>query len=373
MSANDAAAAAEPKKTPLYDLHHELGGKVVDFAGWALPVQYPTGIKAEHLHCRAQAGLFDVSHMGQVRLVGESAAADFETLVPGNLQGLAAGKARYTMFTNEAGGILDDLIVSNAGDHLLAVVNASCRDADIARLRARLEPAVTVEELTERAMLALQGPAAAAALARLAPASEELSFMSTAEMAVDGLACRVSRLGYTGEDGFEISVAAEDAEALARSLLAQPEVAPIGLGARDSLRLEAGLCLYGNDIDSTTTPIEAQLQWSIGKRRRDEGGYPGAAIIAAQLAEGPRRKLVGIRPDGPAPAREQTEIQNDAGQAIGVVTSGGFGPSVGGPVAMGYVDSAYAAPDTALQLIVRGKSRPARVAALPFTPHRYRR
>jgi aminomethyltransferase len=364
---------SEPRRTPLHDLHRELGGRIVAFAGWELPVQYSAGILAEHQHCRTAAALFDVSHMGQVRLDGAGAAAALERLVPADLQSLAPGRARYTQLTNEAGGILDDLIVSNAGDHLFVVVNAGNRDADLAHLRAALDPSIAVTELADRALLALQGPEAAAVLARLAPASADLRFMTTDLMDVAGLPCRVSRLGYTGEDGFEISVPAAEAVTLARRLLAEPEVAPAGLGARDSLRLEAGLPLHGHEIDPTTTPVEAGLAFSIGKRRREQGGFPGADTILRQLADGPARRLVGIRPEGRAPAREGTEIQGPDGTPLGSVTSGGFGPTVGSPVAMGYVAAEAAAPGTGLVLLVRGKPLPARVAALPFVPHRYHR
>lgn len=361
------------KRTLLYELHQELGARLVPFAGWEMPVQYPAGILAEHLHCRAAAALFDVSHMGQVRLDGADAAAALERLVPADIIGLAPARARYTQFTDQEGGILDDLIVSNAGDHLFLVVNAGCRDADIAHLRAGLEPRVRVTELADRALLALQGPAAAGVLARHAPACTELPFMGTAEMNVGSLPCRVSRLGYTGEDGYEISVAADDAVALARLLLADEQVRPAGLGARDSLRLEAGLPLYGHDIDTGTSPVEAGLAWSIAKRRRQEGGFPGAESIQRQLAEGPSRKLVGIRPEGKAPAREGTVIQAADGRPLGSLTSGGFGPSVGGPVAMGYVEAGAAAPGTEVALVVRGKALPARVTSLPFVPRRYHR
>ena len=364
---------SDPRRTPLFDLHRELGGRIVDFAGWELPVQYPAGILAEHQHCRSAAALFDVSHMGQVRLDGADAAPALERLVPGELQSLAPGRARYTQLTNEQGGILDDLIVSNAGDHLFVVVNAGNRDADLAHLRATLEPAVTVTELADRALLALQGPEAATVLGRLAPAAAELRFMSTAEMDVAGLGCRVSRLGYTGEDGFEISVPAAHADALGRRLLAEPEVAPAGLGARDSLRLEAGLPLHGHDIDPATTPVEAGLSFSIGKRRRAEASFPGAGIILRQLADGPERQLAGIRPEGRAPAREGTEIHLPDGTMLGRVTSGGFGPTVGGRIAMGYVAAARAAPGTDIALLVRGKPLPARIVSLPFVPHRYHR
>ncbi len=364
---------AEPKRTPLFDLHRELGARMVDFVGWEMPVQYPQGVLQEHLWCRAEAGLFDVSHMGQVHILNGDAPAALERLVPGNIVGLAPGQARYTILTDDAGGILDDLIVTRTEAGLFAVVNAGCRDADIAHLRAALEPICRVAELTDRALLALQGPAAVTVLTRLAPACAGLRFMQSAEMPVDGIPCRVSRLGYTGEDGFEISLPADDASRLARTLLAVPEVRPIGLGARDSLRLEAGLCLYGHDIDRTTTPVEAGLAWTIAKRRREEGGFPGAATILAQLRDGPPRRLVGLRPEGRAPAREHTEIQDRHGRRIGAVTSGGFGPTVGAPIAMGYVEPAHAAPGTPVQLVVRGKPLPAKVVELPFVPHRYQR
>lgn len=370
---------SELRRTPVYDLHRELGARLVPFAGWEMPVQYPAGIIAEHQHCRAAAGLFDVSHMGQVRVAGPGAAAAFERLVPGNIAGLKPGQARYTVFTNAQGGILDDLIVSiaggEAGDELFVVVNAGGREADLIHMRTHLDTAVAVEELADRALLALQGPAAATVLARLAPACAGLKFMTTAEMPVAGLPCRVSRLGYTGEDGFEISVEASDAADLARTLLANGEVKPVGLGARDSLRLEAGLCLYGHDIDAVTTPAEAMLGWTVPKRRREARDFPGADVIVGQLGDGgPPRKLVGLKPDGRAPAREGAEIRDlVTGNDIGRVTSGGFGPSVGGPVAMGYVEAASAEPGTEVGLVVRGQTLPARVVALPFVPHRYHR
>jgi glycine cleavage system T protein (aminomethyltransferase) len=365
------------KRTPLFALHQEMGAKLVPFAGYEMPVQYPAGILAEHLHVRRQAGLFDVSHMGQVRLgaafgIAEAAAA-LELLVPGDIKGLAPLAQRYTLFTDPAGGILDDLMVSNAGDHLFLVVNAGCKEQDIQHLRAELAGKCTVEPLPERALLALQGPAAAAVLARFARGAATMPFMTVADMLIDGVACLVSRSGYTGEDGFEISVQAAQAERLARRLLAEAEVKPVGLGARDSLRLEAGLCLYGNDIDRTTTPVEAGLAWAIAKRRRAEGGFPGAGKIQAQLAGGPPRRRVGIKPEGRAPARAHTEILDTSGKAVGEITSGGFGPSVDGPVAMGYVAAAASAPGTALQLMVRGKPLAARVVPLPFVPHRYYR
>jgi aminomethyltransferase len=373
-SDHSAQTTPLPKSTPLYDLHVELGGKIVNFAGWSLPVQYTAGIMAEHRHCREQAGLFDVSHMGQVIIAGGAdAARAFEQLVPGNIDGLNVGNARYTVFTNDKGGVLDDLIVSRTGDDLFVVVNAGCRDADIAHMRAHLEADFEVEELTDRALLALQGPAAADVLEVHTPAAATLKFMQTMESTVAGVPARLSRLGYTGEDGFEISVAGADAPDLARRLLADERVLPIGLGARDSLRLEAGLCLYGHELTPDITPIEAGLRWSIGKRRREEGGFPGADIILEQLANGPARTLVGIRPEGRAPAREGTEIHDRDGRAIGLVTSGGFGPTVGGPVSMGYVPPSLAEPETEVVLMVRGKAHAARIAPLPFVPHRYKR
>jgi len=356
-------------RTPLYDLHRSLGAKLVPFAGYEMPVQYPDGILAEHLHTRAQAGLFDVSHMGQVRIDGADAARALEALVPGDIVGLAPGRMRYTLFTNDRAGILDDLMVTSRGDHLFLVVNAACKAADIAHLQRHL---AGVTPLPDRALLALQGPVAATVLDRLAPGVARLGFMSAVPVTIETLPCFVSRSGYAGEDGFEISVPADGAERLARRLLAEPEVKPVGLGARDTLRLEAGLCLYGHDIDETTTPIEADLGWTIGKRRRQGGGYPGAAIVARQLTEGVARKRVGLRPQDKAPARDGTEIVAD-GTPIGHITSGGFGPTVGGPIAMGYVDAKHAAPDTAVGLVVRGTTRPARIAPLPFVPHRYHR
>lgn len=364
------------KRTPLSELHLELGAKLVPFAGYEMPVQYPGGIIAEHLHTRAEAGLFDVSHMGQIRIAADgfdAAAAALERLVPGDIRSLAPGRMRYTQFTTAAGGILDDLMASRLGEELFLVVNAGRKEADLAHLRERLATLARIEHLADRALLALQGPRAAAVLARFDPRATAMAFMSMGEIAIAGVPCLASRSGYTGEDGFEISMAAEHATAVARVLLGQPEVKPIGLGARDSLRLEAGLCLHGHDIDETTTPVEAGLTWSIGKRRRTEGGFPGAASILEQIAEGPARKRVGILPEGRAPARENTDVTSAKGRLIGRVTSGGFGPSVGGPICMGYVERASAAEATQLQLMVRGTPRAAQVAALPFVPHRYKR
>ena len=366
------SSGTAPRRTPLYDLHVELGGKMVDFAGWEMPVQYPAGIIAEHNQCRERAALFDVSHMGQVILRGDGAARQLEALVPSVIDGLKEGKARYTVFTNEDGGILDDLIVSNAGDYLFIVVNASMREQDVGHMRAHLT-GVELEELGDRALVAVQGPAAERVVAALAPAVVELKFMETTVTEILGVRCRVSRLGYTGEDGYEISVPAERVEEIARALLAHEDCAPAGLGARDSLRLEAGLCLYGNDIDTTTSPVEAQIQWLIQKRRREEGGFPGAGRIQRELAEGPSRKLVGLKPEGRAPARHGVEITDAVGEAIGVVTSGGFGPTIGGPVSIGYVTADHAAPGTPVNLVVRGKPMPAHVVALPFVTQNYKR
>jgi len=363
-------ADAPLQSTPLNALHRALGAKMVPFAGYDMPVQYPAGVLAEHNHTRAAAGLFDVSHMGQVRLDGAGAAAALETLVPADIVNLAVGKTRYTQFTDASGGILDDLMVTNAGDHLFLVVNAACKEHDLAHMRAHLK-GVKVTELADRALLALQGPQAIDVMLRLAPAVGAMKFMTFGTATVAGMPVWLTRSGYTGEDGFEISVPASDAERFARLLLDGPEVKPIGLGARDSLRLEAGLCLYGHDIDTTTSPIEADLAWSIQKRRREGGGFPGAARVQLELKNGPKRKRVGLLPDGKAPAREHTEITDINGRRIGEITSGGFGPTVGGPVAMGYVDAAQAAVGTKVQLVVRGVPRPATVVAMPFAPHRY--
>jgi glycine cleavage system T protein (aminomethyltransferase) len=362
------------KSTPLSALHRSLGAKMVPFAGYEMPVQFTDGIVKEHLHTRSAAGLFDVSHMGQVALRGADAAAALEALVPGELQGLKPGRMRYTMLLNDAGGILDDLMVTRTEDGLFVVVNAACKADDIAHMRAALPASVAVAPLEDRALLALQGPAAADALQRLTDAQVDgLRFMASAALRVAGADCFVSRSGYTGEDGFEISVPAADAPALAERLLADDAVRPVGLGARDTLRLEAGLCLYGHDIDTTTTPVEAGLAWAIGKRRRAEGGFPGDAVIQAQLRDGTGRKRVGVRPDGRAPVRDGAELTDDGGNTIGAVTSGGFGPSIGAPIAMGYVDAGHAAAGTELNATVRGKSLPGRVADMPFVEHRYYR
>lgn len=361
-------------RTPLYDLHLELGAKMVPFAGWEMPVQYPMGVLREHLHCRAAAGLFDVSHMGQVILPAGAVAA-LEALVPVDIAGLAVGRQRYAMFTDAAGGILDDLMVAKTPEHLFVVVNAACAPQDIAHLRAHVEG---VQVVSDRALLALQGPGAEAALGALVPGVAAMRFMDVAAFDWRGAALWVSRSGYTGEDGFEISLPAELAPDFARALLADPAVAPIGLGARDSLRLEAGLCLYGHDIDTTTTPVEADLAWAIQKRRRAggaaAGGFPGAARILAELAQGPARKRMGLRPESRAPMREGVEIfaEPSGGQPIGRVTSGGFGPSIEAPMAMAYLPAGLT-PGTTVYGEVRGKRLPAVIAPMPFHPHAYKR
>ncbi|MBY6067911.1 glycine cleavage system aminomethyltransferase GcvT [Leisingera aquaemixtae] len=361
-----------PKRTPLYDLHVELGGKMVDFAGWEMPVQYPMGIMGEHKQCREKAALFDVSHMGQVILRGENVGEKLETLCPQAYAGLKEGKARYGFFTNEDGGIMDDLIVSNAGDHYFVVVNAALRHQDIPHMRANLD-GVEVTEIFDRALVAVQGPKAEDVVGELCPAARELKFMETTIAEIGGVECRISRLGYTGEDGYEISIPEADAIRVSKLFLAHDDCEPAGLGARDSLRLEAGLCLYGNDIDQSTSPIEASLSWAIQKRRKEEGGFPGAARIQKELAEGAAKKLVGIKPEGRAPARQGVEIQSESGDTLGAITSGSFGPTVGGPVAMGYVAADQSAAGTKVNLIIRGKAQPAEIVALPFVTQNYKR
>lgn len=366
-------------QTPLHALHLELGARMVPFAGYDMPVQYPLGVLKEHLHTREQAGLFDVSHMGQIRLVGADAAKALETLVPVDIIDLPVGMQRYAMFTNEQGGILDDLMVANLGnDELFLVVNAACKDQDLAHLRQHIGTLCQVQPLfEERALLALQGPAAVKVLQRLAPEVADMTFMQFKPVVLLGVDCYVSRSGYTGEDGFEISVPSASAEGLARHLLAEPEVAAIGLGARDSLRLEAGLCLYGHDMNADTTPIEASLLWAISKVRRADGsragGFPGAAAIFAQQHSGVARKRVGLLPQERTPVREGAEIVDEAGTVVGSICSGGFGPTLGAPVTMGYVDQAHAALDTPLWAIVRGKRVAMKVSKMPFVAQRYYR
>ncbi len=363
-------------RTPLYDLHLASGGKMVPFAGYEMPVQYPMGVKKEHIHTREQAGLFDVSHMGQLFLTGENVAAALEKLVPVDIIDLPVGKQRYALFTNDEGGILDDLMVSNLGDKLFVVINAACKQQDIAHMRTHLGEGVKMEVLDDRALLALQGPKAAEVMARIQPEVSDMVFMDSRAIVIDGVDCLIGRAGYTGEDGFEISVPADKAEQVARLLMAQPEVELIGLGARDSLRLESGLCLYGHDIDTTTTPVEASLIWAISKIRRAgearAGGFPGADIILDQIAtKAISRKRVGLLGEGRAPIREGAELVNAAGEKVGIVTSGSFGPTAGMPIAMGYVNSDYAALDTELFALVRNKQLPMKVAKTPFVPQRY--
>lgn len=366
--------------TPLYDLHVELGAKMVPFAGYDMPVQFPLGVMKEHQHTRAKAGLFDVSHMGQVIVKGADyaqVAHGLEALSPVDILGLGEGRQRYGFFTNARGGIMDDLMLANRGDHVFVVVNAACKAQDIAHMKAHLGEAV--REVTDRALLALQGPAAEGVLAAMDPRAAEMRFMDVADLTLNGAECWVSRSGYTGEDGYEISVPADAAEGLAKALLAHDDVEPIGLGARDSLRLEAGLCLYGHDMDTETTPIEAALTWAIQNVRRAggerAGGFPGADVILGQLDAGAPRKRVGLRPEGRAPMREGVELFADEATdaPIGAITSGGFGPTVGGPVAMGYVTTDHAEAGTVVYGALRGKRLPLRVTAIPFTPANFKR
>lgn len=374
-----AAQQEELLKTPLHALHVELGARMVPFAGYSMPVQYPQGLMAEHHHTRTAAGLFDVSHMGQLRLAGADAAAAFETLMPVDVQGLTVGRQRYGLLLTDEGTIIDDLMFVNRGDHLFVVVNGACKAGDIAHIQARIGSRCQVIPMPERALLALQGPQAVDALKRIVPGVEKLVFMTGGAFSWNGADLFVTRSGYTGEDGFEISVPDAQADAFARALLAQPEVKPIGLGARNSLRLEAGLCLYGNDIDTTTTPVEAGLNWAMQKVRRTggerAGGFPGAAKVLGQL-DGTvplERKRVGLVALERVPVREHTELQNADGQRIGDVTSGLLGPTIDKPVAMGYVAASHAAIGTRVNAIVRGKAVPMEVSAMPFVPNRYYR
>ena len=372
------APATDLKTTPLNALHLELGARMVPFAGYSMPVQYPAGLMTEHRHTRTAAGLFDVSHMGQLRLTGADAAAAFETLIPVDVIGLAVGKQRYGLLLNDDGGILDDLMFfKESDDSLFVIVNGACKAADIAHITARIGQRCTVQPLPDRALLALQGPQAANVMARLAPGIEQLVFMTGGNYSIAGTDCFVTRSGYTGEDGFEISVPAAQAEALARALLAQPEVAPIGLGARNSLRLEAGLCLYGNDLDTSTTPSEAGLNWAIQKVRRTggarAGGFPGAEKVLAQIDDPTllTRKRVGLIATERVPVREPAVLENMDGQQVGQVTSGLLSPTLNQPIAMAYVSPDYAAPGTELFAMVRGKPVPMQVGAMPFVPARY--
>ena len=372
------------KRTPLHALHVASGGKMVPFAGYDMPVQYATGVLREHLHTRQAAGLFDVSHMGQIALRAKSgkvedAALALERLVPQDILGLAPGRQRYAQFTNGAGGLLDDLMVANFGSHLFLVVNAACKAEDEAHLRANLSETCVIESLPDRALIALQGPKASSVLAKFCADAASMRFMESGPRSIDGVDCFVSRSGYTGEDGFEISVPADHAQRLAKALLGDSDVLPIGLGARDSLRLEAGLCLYGHDIDATTTPVEGALQWSIQKSRRHggarAGGFPGADKILSQLEQGAPRRRVGLRPEGRAPVREGAPLFQDAAssQQIGAITSGGFGPSINAPVAMGYLPASHTAIGGLVFAELRGQRLPLRVAAMPFVPNTYKR
>jgi glycine cleavage system T protein (aminomethyltransferase) len=379
---SEAPATETPlAHTPLHALHVARGARMVPFAGYEMPVQYADGIIAEHTHTRSAAGLFDVSHMGQAFVVGPdhaTAARALEALVPADIVNLAPGRQRYTQLTDDGGGILDDLMVTRSADPeedgvLMLIVNAARKEVDYAHLAAGLPAGVRLIRADHRALIALQGPRAAAVLERHCAGAAAMSFMTARSASFDGIDCHVSRSGYTGEDGYEISVKANRVRAIAERLLGHAEVKPIGLGARDSLRLEAGLCLYGHDIDTSTSPVEAALAWSIQKRRREEGGFPGAERVLAEFRDGARRLRVGLRPEGRVPAREGAEIKSSEGAAIGKVTSGGFGPSLDAPIAMGYVARAFAEPGTKLSLVVRGKDIPASVVALPFVPHRYHR
>jgi aminomethyltransferase len=377
-----APAAEETlRTTPLDAEHRRLGARMVPFAGYSMPVHYKDGIIAEHKQTREAAGLFDVSHMGQAFLIGpdhETTAAALEALTPGDFRGLGLGRQRYTLLLNDSGGIVDDLMVTrsvSADDdgRLMLVVNASRKEVDYEYMRERLPANVRISPRDDRALIALQGPKAVSVIAHHAPGAAELGFMRAAATEFDGIDCYISRSGYTGEDGFEISVPSSKAVAVWRALAAEPEVAPVGLGARDSLRLEAGLCLYGHDIDETTSPVEAALNFALSKRRLEQGGFPGHARIAKELASGPSRLRVGLRVLGKAPAREGTPIEDPETSRIGVVTSGGFGPTVGAPIAMGYVARSQSNAGTPVNLIVRDKPQPATVAEMPFVPHRYAR
>jgi glycine cleavage system T protein (aminomethyltransferase) len=384
MTVPTAAQHAGLMRTPLYDLHVASGARMVAFAGYEMPIQYPPGIMKEHLHTRAHAGLFDVSHMGQIALRPRNGtmadiATALERLVPVDVVGLAAGRQRYAFFTNANGGVIDDLMIAHCDDRFVLIVNASRKTIDAQFLRTALAQVCVVEMLEDRALLALQGPEAESVLARFAPDSGAMRFMDVRPLMIAGSACNVTRSGYTGEDGFEISVAASEAEMLARVLLDNASVALAGLGARDSLRIEAGLCLYGSDIDEDTTSIEAALKWAIPKVRRRAGartgGFPGADVVLAQLDDGPLRRRVGLRAQGRMPVRGGTLLFATASAAdpVGTVTSGGFGPSVGGPVAMGYLPHALSARGTHLFAEVRGNAVPIEVTDLPFIPHRYKR
>jgi aminomethyltransferase len=381
---SEAPQTAPLRRTPLHRFHVERGARLVAFAGYEMPVQYPSGILSEHLHTRAAAGLFDVSHMGQIAMRPvsgrlEDAARALETLVPIDVIGIAEGRQRYALFTNAAGGILDDLMVANYGDHLLLIVNAACKTADLAHLDQQLGRSCEIAPLPDRALIALQGPQAETALARLASAIATMRFMDVRKVRILGADCQISRSGYTGEDGFEISIAADRAEALASALCEDDSVMPIGLGARDSLRLEAGLCLYGSDLDSATTPVMAALEWAIAKVRRAggsrAGGFPGAEVVLRQLADGAPRRRVGLKGEERVPVRGGAKLYADeiAATTIGTVTSGGFGPTAQAPIAMGYVDKSFVTTGKRIFAEVRGKRIALQICDLPFVPHRYKR
>ena len=378
---NETAEETPLKRTPLHELHVLLGAKMVPFAGYSMPVNYPSGVIKEHTHTREAAGLFDVSHMGQCFIAGpdwETTARAIETLVPADVLGLKPGQQRYSQLLNGSGGILDDMMITRLGGAghegvAYVVVNAACKDADYAHIAARLPASVTLEVRDTLALIALQGPRASDVLAAHVPEAANMGFMTAISTIADGAPLHISRSGYTGEDGFEISIPAKDVTAFCRRLLTDDRVKPVGLGARDTLRLEAGLCLYGHDIDETTSPAEADLLWSVGKRRREEGGFPGAPRILREIASGTARRRVGLRLEGRAPAREGCEIHGSDGTPIGVVTSGSFAPSLGGPIAMGYVETASATPGAALRIVIRGVAHPATVVSLPFVPNRYHR
>ncbi|MCY0093596.1 glycine cleavage system aminomethyltransferase GcvT [Hoeflea ulvae] len=375
---------ADLLKTPLHSLHLELGARMAGFAGYDMPIQYPMGVMKEHIYTRSHAGLFDVSHMGQILIRPKSgdlrdAALALETIAPVDIADLKPGRQRYGLFTNEDGGLEDDFMVANRGDHLYLVVNAACKHADLARIQAALSDSCEIEAQFDRGLIALQGPDAETALSAYAPEAADMLFMDVMVLEIAGVPAVVSRSGYTGEDGYEISLPAEETDRIARLILSDESIAPIGLGARDSLRLEAGLCLYGHDIDETTTPVEANLKWAIQKVRRKggarEGGFPGAGVILGQFENGATRTRVGLQPTGKAPIRAEVEIfeQETGGEPAGIVTSGGFGPSANAPVAMGYVPAALAATGTRLYAEVRGKRLEITVAALPFVPSNYKR
>jgi len=363
------------KRTALHSLHLELDARLVPFAGYEMPVQYKGGIRQEHTHTRNRASLFDISHMGQLKVYAENVAERMESLVPGGITSLGINQQCYSVLTNDEGGIIDDLMISRGRDHLFMGINAACKETDIAYLRSKMEPDCRIEILEDFSLLALQGPEAAAVMADYISDIDQFGFMQARMVRIDGVECLVHRCGYTGEDGFEISVQADAALPLARTLLAHDAVEAAGLGARDSLRLEAGLCLYGHDINAKTTPVEANLGWVVAKKYRGEllheASFPGAATILGQLRDGPTIMRTGIRPEGRTPVREEAEIQNREGRIIGRITSGGYGQTTGGPVAMGYVESDYVAPDTPLNVIIRGRPHPVRVTPLPFVKHRY--